>query len=58
MRHARLTRSAGSTMRKLDPLPGFAVHVDLATVALHHVLDDGQPQPVPPVSRERLPSTR
>ena len=39
-------------------LAGLAGDVELAAVTLHHVLDDRQARPVPPDSRERLPSTR
>jgi hypothetical protein len=41
---AARTREAGSTSVKLEPCPSRAVDQQLAAVALHHMLDDGQAQ--------------
>jgi hypothetical protein len=43
MRAGRTRTRAGSSRRKREPLPG-SLSIELAAVALHHVLDDGQAQ--------------
>jgi hypothetical protein len=48
----------GEGDRKGGALAQLAGDIERCAMALQHMLDDGQPQAVPPVSRERLRSTR
>jgi S-adenosylmethionine:tRNA ribosyltransferase-isomerase len=52
------TRAAGSTMRNTEPLPGSLCISISPPWRCTTCLTIARPSPVPPVSRERLPSTR
>jgi hypothetical protein len=52
------TRAAGNTSLKLEPLPGSLLISSSPPWRWATCLTIDSPRPVPPVSRERLPSTR